>query len=274
MPYTPQPFTLSFIVFLFNMPNMPNLPSTPNLPNVPSPNMPYINTPSVSGPYVQAPSFQPPSVGPGGIQGPYVQGPQFSGPFYSGPNMPSGGGGSSSDYSSSPYAAPSGRMVGAPVAAQPKNHAGLWLGVLIALWSLALLSVIILILYLSGVNINPFNYQKHKLQDVQQAFTSKGLEVSRPVAITSSANFNNPALNFTFVEGEAFFIPSAGATGAGGILIFSSSGQLTQAKETLADRAKNGNLPYYVYFKDNVVVYLNVPEATAKKYEDALNSMR
>jgi hypothetical protein len=240
----PHPLPLSLIITMFNMPNLPG--SNFNPPSMPS----------VQGPTFQAPTFQPPSISSSGIQGPYMQGPQVQGPYYSGPSVP----GQSS----------SGRAT-----ASEGKHAGLWLGIVIFAWVLAFIALIVLGLYLSGVNINPFNYQRYKAQDAMTAFTTGGLEISRPAAYGTSGGFGTQQPPFSYVDGFNFTIPSSGPTAGGGITSFSSGSEMDKAKIFLSDPTKNGAIPYRIYTKGNIMVYLNVSsEAKAKQYEAALQNMR
>ncbi len=245
----PHPLPLSLIITMFNMPNLPGS-NLPNL-NINTPNMP-----SVQGPTFNAPTFQAPSVSSSGIQGPYIQGPQVQGPYYSGPNMP----GQSS----------SGRVSGSE-----GKYAGLWLGILIFVWVLAFLSLIMLVLFLSGANLNPFNYQRYKAQDALTAFTTSGLEISRPTAYGSTGGFGTQTVPFTYFDGFNFTVPSSGPTAGGGITSFSSNAEMDKAKLFLSDQAKNGAIPYRVYTKDNILIYLNVSsEVKAKQYEAALQNIK
>ena len=250
----PHPLPLSLIINMFNMPNLPGSNLNINTPNMPS----------VQAPNFQAPTFQAPSVSSSGIQGPYMQGPQVQGPYYNGPNMP----GQAQSYSgaSSPS---SGR------AGSEGKYAGFWLGVLIFVWVLAIISLIVLGLFLAGVNMNPFNYQRYKAQDVMTTFTTSGLEIARPTAYSSTGGFGTQQVPFTYVDGFNFTVPSSGPTAGGGITSFSSSSEMDKAKIFLSDQAKNGAIPYRIYTKDNILVYLNVSsEAKAKQYEAALQSLK
>jgi hypothetical protein len=250
----PQPLPLPLIVSLFNMPNI----SGPNIPNVnvPTPNMPSVNAPTFYGPQIDAPT-----ISSSGIQGPYVQGPQFQGPSYNGPQLPGQG------YSSAPAAERAGGSEG--------KYAGFWLGVLIFVWVLALISLIVLGLFLAGYNVNPFNYQRYKAQDVMNAFTAAGLEVARPTSYGSTGGFGAQQPPFTYVDGFNFTVPSSGPTGSGGITSFSSGSELDKAKTYLSDQTKTGSIPYRIYTKDNILIYLNVSsEAKAQSYETALNNMK
>lgn len=252
----PQPLPLSLIISLFNMPNI----SGPNIsgPNIQTPNMPTVNAPNFYGPTIDGPT-----ISSSGIQGPYVQGPQFQGPSYNGPQMPGQG------YSNA----------GAPPIDRSRNsegkYAGFWLGVLIFVWVLALLSLIVLGLFLSGANVNPFNFQRYKSQDVMNAFTAAGLEIARPTSYGSSGGFGTQQVPFTYVDGFNFTVPSSGPTGSGGITSFSSGSELDKARIFLTDQTKNGAIPYRVYTKDNILIYLNVnSEAKAKQYEAVLDGMK
>ena len=251
----PQPLPIPLIISLFNMPNM----SGPNIPNVniQTPNMPSVNAPNFYGPTIDAPT-----ISSSGIQGPYVQGPQFQGPSYSGPQLPGQG------YSNT--AAPPQRA-----ANSEGKYAGFWLGVLIFVWVLALISLIVLGLFLSGANINPFNYQRYKSQEVMNAFTAAGLEVSRPTSYGSSGGFGSLQVPFTYVDGFNFAVPSSGTTGSGGITSFSSNAEHEKAKTFLSYQTKTGAIPYRIYTKDNILIYLNVSsEAKARQYQAVLDNMK
>lgn len=248
---------VSLIIAMFNMPNLPgsNLPNVPNL-NINTPNLPGVQGPSLYGPTVEAPR-----ISSSGIQGPYVRGPQFQGPYYTGPQLPN------QSYSGS---AASGRA-----SESEGKYAGFWLGVLIFVWTLALLSLVALVLFLAGVNLNPFNFQRHKAQDVMTAFNASGLEVARPIAYGSSGGFGSTQVPFTYVDGFNFTVPSSGPTGGGGIASFASGSEMDKAKSWLSDQTKNGAIPYRIYSKDNILIYLNVSsEAKAKQYEAALQGVK
>ncbi len=241
---TPQPFTLSFIVLLFSLPRPPSLPSAPSLP---SPNLP-----SIQGPNFQAPSFQGPSLNGTSLQGPSFQGPQVQGPSYSGPGYQGRAG-----------------------STEAGKRAGFWLGVLIFLWSLAIVALIVLVLYLAGVNVNPFNFQKYKAQDVLTGFTNAGLEVTKPVVYSTTNGFGNQAVPFNYQDGANFTVPSSGPGGTGGITSFTSGSELDKAKAFLADPSKNNSITYRIYTKDNILIYFNVTtEAKAKQYEATLLSLK
>jgi hypothetical protein len=252
----PQPLPLPLIVSLFNMPNI----SGPNIstPNIQAPTMPSVNAPNVYGP-----TFDGPTISSSGIQGPQFQGPQFQGPSYNGPQMPGQG------YSSA--GAPAAERTGG----SEGKYAGFWLGVLIFVWVLAIASLIVLGLFLAGFNVNPFNYQRYKAQDVMTAFTAAGLEIGRPTSYGSSGGFGAQQPPFNYVDGFNFTVPSSGPTGAGGITSFSSGSELDKAKSYLSDQTKTGAIPYRIYTKDNILIYLNVSsEAKAKQYEAALDNMK
>ena len=252
----PQPLPLPLIVSLFNMPNIPG--ANISGPNIQTPNMPSVNAPNFYGPTIDGPT-----ISSSGIQGPYVQGPQFQGPSYNGPQLP----GQSYSGTSAP---PAGR-----VESSEGKYAGFWLGVLIFVWALALVALIVLGMFLAGYNVNPFNYQRYKAQDVMNAFTQAGLEISRPTSYGSSGGFGAQQPPFTYVDGFNFAVPSSGPTGSGGITSFSSGSELDKAKLYLSDQTKTGSIPYRIYTKDNILIYLNVSSgAQAKRYEAVLDSMK
>jgi hypothetical protein len=145
--------------------------------------------------------------------------------------------------------------------------------VLIFLWSLAFASLIVLLLYISGFSL--FNFQKYKAQDVLNAFNGAGLEVSKPTLYGSSNGFGSLVVPFSYQEGFNFTVPSSGAGATGGITSFSSGSELDKAKAFLLDPAKTGAIPYRVYTRDNILIYLNVSsEVKAKQYEAALLSLK
>jgi hypothetical protein len=230
----------SGLLGLLSFPQPPSFPQGPSLPSAPQ-------LPSMQGPSFQGPSFQ----------GTSFQGPSFQGPSYQGPSMPSG--------------SPSGPPPSRPESSG--NNAGFWLGVLIFVWSLALVAIIVLILYLAGVN--PFNSQKFNSQAVLNAFTSAGLEVSRPVALVPANGFANQVVPFSYVDGFNFAIPTSGASAAGGIASFPSGSELDKARTFLADPARTAGVTFRVYTRDNILIYfVNVAsEVKAKQYESALLSM-
>jgi hypothetical protein len=128
-------------------------------------------------------------------------------------------------------------------------------------------------LYLAGVN--PFNSQKFKSQAVLDAFSSAGLEVSRPTALVPANGFANQVVPFSYLDGFNFAIPSSGAGAAGGVASFPSGSELDKARAFLADPARTAGVTFRVYTRDNILIYfVNVAsEVKAKQYEAALLSM-
>jgi hypothetical protein len=171
-----------------------------------------------------------------------------------------------------PSGAPSGPPPSRPESSG--NNAGFWLGVLIFVWSLAIVALIMLVLYLAGVN--PFNNQNFKSQAVLDTFNSAGLEVSRPVALVPANGFANQVVPFSYQDGFNFAIPSAGASAFGGILSFPSNTEMDKARSFLADPARNGRVTYRVYIRGNILIYfINVDsDAKTKQYEAALISLK
>lgn len=249
----PQPLPISLIVSLFN--NMPNIPgSNISGPNIQMPNMPSVNAPSVYGPNIDGPY-----ISSSGIQGPTFQGPQFQGPSYNGPTLPGQGYTSSADRSSD----------------QKGKYAGFWLGVLIFVWVLAFAFLILLGFHLAGYNVNPFNYQRFKSVDVMTAFTADGVEVGQPTPFGSTGGFGTQQVPFVYVDGYNFTVPSSGATGSGGIISFNNRDEFDKAKKYLSDTSRTGAIPYHIYTRDNIIVYVNVSSDTkAKTYETALNKAK
>jgi hypothetical protein len=231
----------SGLLGLLTFPQPPSFPQGPSLPSAPQ-------LPSMQGPSFQGPSFQ----------GTSFQGPSFQGPSYQGPSMPSG--------------SPSGPPPSRPESSG--NNAGFWLGVLIFVWSLAFVALIVLVLYLAG--INPLSNQKFKSQAVLDAFTSAGLEVSRPTALNPANGFANQVVPFTYVDGFNFAIPSSGASAFGGILSFPSTTEVDKARAFLADPARNGTITYRVYIRGNILIYfINVDsDPKTKQYETVLITVK
>jgi hypothetical protein len=148
------------------------------------------------------------------------------------------------------------------------------LGVLIFVWSLAFIAIIVLLLYIAG--INPLNFQKYKSQAVLEAFTGAGLEVSRPAGFGSTNGFGNQVVPFTYQDGFNFAIPGSGANATGNITSFSTGSELDKAKIYLANLANAGTTSYRVFTRDNILIYLTnvTSEVKAKQYEAVLLSLK
>ena len=111
-------------------------------------------------------------------------------------------------------------------------------------------------------------------QQVLEAFQSAGLEVSHPRPMTSDDYELVPMLA---VDGKRFFIPSICSDCGGRIMSFANPDDLAIVGDYYAQMGRVSTILFsWVFVRDNILVQLNgeLPEATARLYESALDSLR
>ncbi len=117
-------------------------------------------------------------------------------------------------------------------------------------------------------------FRKWKVSQVVAAFKQAGLEVADPQPMTKTDFGTAPRVA---VEATLFVIPSLCKDCGGRIFSFASQADLdrTQKFYTDASKSSGGTLSWF-YVKDNILVQLNsrLPEAKAKQYQSALNTLQ
>ncbi len=117
-------------------------------------------------------------------------------------------------------------------------------------------------------------FEKWTTAQVTSAFTASGLECESTRSMTKDDYGMGP---MTAKEGTRFLIPSLGDDNGGRIFSFSSQDDLDKTKTYYVELGKSSALFFsWVFVKDNILVQINgdLPEATARKYETSLNTIK